>query len=80
MYKVYVVKQRRTGSETLTETRTNTPAFAAAEAAFWTLRSQAFDARHLLLMTRDGEKLNVHRFESQPGDEDYVAPGSPLKS
>lgn len=79
MYKVYVVKQRKGGSEVLAETRTTTPAFSAAEAAFWALHGQAFDAHHVLLMTRDGEKINVHRFGAQPGDEGYIKPGSTLR-
>lgn len=79
MYKVYVVKQRRSGSEVLGATRTQTPSFEAATAAFWSLYDSGYDNRHLLLMTCDGHQLNAYRYESQPGDRDYVEKGQDLR-
>ena len=80
MYRVYVLQQRggRRGSEVLTGTRTATPSAAAAHAAFWALHAEAYDATHLLLMTRDNRQLAAYRYGSQPGDPDYVAPGAAL--
>lgn len=78
MYRVYVIKQRTGGSEVLPDTRTQTPSFAAAAAAFWALYGQPFDGAHLLLMSRDNRQINAHRYGTQPGDRDYVAPGGAL--
>lgn len=36
-YRIYVLKQRKGGSEVLLETRTNTTNFELAKAAFWQL-------------------------------------------
>ena len=79
MYRVYVLQQRcgRRGSEVLTGTRTATPS-AAAHAAFWALHAQAYDATHLLLMTRDNRQLAAHGYGAGPGDPDYVEPGVAL--
>ena len=79
MYRVYVIKQRAGGSEVLPATRTQTPVFAAAAAAFGALQEQEFDAAHLLLMTLDNHQLNAYRYGSRPGERDYLAPGTPLR-
>ena len=79
MFKVYVVKQKRGGSEVLKDTRSATPSRAAATAAWAELYAKPFDARHLLLLTENGTKLAVHRFQAQPGDPDYLPPGDPLE-
>lgn len=78
MYKVYVVKQRRGGSEVIKESRTTTFSIVAARAAWADLYAAGFDHRHLLLLTHDGQKLAVFRYQSTPGDPDYVPPGDPL--
>lgn len=78
MYKVYVIRQQKGGSEVLTETRTATPLFAAAAAAFWALYETPLDTSHLLLMTRDNRQINAYRFGSAPGDRDYLPPGANL--
>ena len=41
--------------------------------------ARPFDAHHLLLLTQDGTKLAVHRFQAQPGDPEYLPPGDPLE-
>lgn len=79
MYKVYVVRQRKGGSEVLKETKSDTPSQAAAKAAWGDLYSRDFDASHLLLLTENGKKLAVHRFQSNPEDPDYHPPGDPLQ-
>jgi len=79
MFKVYVVRQKRGGSEVLKDTRSATPSRAAALAAWSELYAQAFDDRHLLLLTEDGAKLAVHRFQSGPGDPEHVPPGDPIQ-
>lgn len=43
-----------------------------------TAPARPFDSRHLLLLTEDGAKLAVHRYQAQPGDPDYLPPGDPL--
>lgn len=78
MYRVYVLKQRRGGSEVVTATRTQTPSFSAAKAAFWELYTADYDDSHLLIMSRDNRQLNAYRFRSSPGERDYLAPGSEL--
>lgn len=79
MFKVYVVKQKRGGSEVLKDTRSATPSMAAALAAWGDLYARPFDSRHLLLLTEDGTKRAVHRYQTQPGDPDYLPPGDPLE-
>ncbi|ECI6683330.1 hypothetical protein DQD89_09590 [Salmonella enterica subsp. enterica] len=80
MYKIYVIKQRRGGSERVAGSETSTHYAAAAAAAFWAayndprFNSDAF----LLLLTRDSKQIAAHRFMSVPGDRDYVAPGEEL--
>ena len=78
MYKVYVIAQQPNGSRVLPETRTGTPAFAAAQAAFWALYGDNYDPTHLLLMTKNGKQINAYRYQSKPGERDFVAPGTPL--
>lgn len=78
MYRVYVIQQRRGGSQVISETRTQTPVFAAAEAAFWALYGAAYDSSHLLLMTHDNRQINAYRYGSSAGERDFIAPGSPL--
>lgn len=78
MYRVYVLKQRKGGSEVLTDTRTQTHSFAVAQAAFWELYQRDFDHRHLLLMSKDNQKLYVYRYQSQIGDENFMELGAEL--
>ena len=78
MFKVYVVKQKRGGSEVLKDTRSATPSRAAATAAWAELYNKPFDARHLLLLTENGTKIAVFRYQTQPGDPDYLPAGDPL--
>ncbi|MEB4590103.1 hypothetical protein VSS37_03840 [Candidatus Thiothrix sp. Deng01] len=81
MYKVYLLKKTRSGTEVMKGLSTETPSAAAATAAFWDLRHQP-DLQGqpiLLLMTKDKEKLNRHWFNREPGDEQYVLPGEELR-
>ncbi len=80
MYKVYVIKQRREGSEVLNDTKTQTPCFEVACAAFWSLYAQKYDNNHLMLMTHNNKQINAYRFCSVKGDRDYVAPEQELKN
>ena len=80
MYKIYVLKQRRGGSERVGGSQTNSE-YAAVARAGW--QAAYSDPRwqtpeHLLLLTCQKEKLYVHRFGSVPGDPDYVAPDKDL--
>lgn len=81
MYKVYLLKKTRSGTEVVKESRTNTPSPAAAAAAFWELRNQPELQGQpiLLLMTKNGEKLNRHWFNRQMGDDQYVPTGTELR-
>ncbi|CAK6496288.1 hypothetical protein PANNVG_02903 [Pantoea sp. Nvir] len=80
MYKIYVIKQRRGGSERVPGSQTQSEyadvARAGWRAAYYDLRWQT--SEHLLLLTHKNEKLYVHRFGSAPGDADYVAPDEDL--
>lgn len=80
MYKVYVIKQNKKGSEVLVETRTNTNSFIVARFAFWQLFNQKFDETHLLLMTKNNKQINSYRFKSKVGDRDYLAENTELVS
>lgn len=76
MYRVYVIRQRKAGrSEVQTSTRTETPFLAAAQAAFNALQAMPYSAEHLLLMTHDRRQIYAYRYESEPGDPDYLPPG-----
>jgi hypothetical protein len=79
MYRVYVIKQRKGGSEVLADTRTQTASFAAASAAFWDLYSRPLSSDHLLLMSKDKRQTNAYRYGSQPGDRDYIPEGAALR-
>lgn len=81
MYKVYLIKRRKGGSEVIKESRTNTPSSAAAEAAFWELRKREdlTGKNILLLMTKDKEKLNVHHFLKESGDPAFIELGQTLR-
>jgi hypothetical protein len=72
-YRVYILKQRKGGSEILSETRTNTTNFEIAKAAFWQLYDQDYDNKHLLLMTCNSKKINVYRYQSKNGDDCYLS-------
>lgn len=78
MYKVYVLRQRKGGSQVLTDTQTKTPLFAAATAAFWALYDEHYDNKHLLLMTKDNKQINAYRFGAQPDDADHLIKGQAL--
>lgn len=72
-YRIYVLKQRKGGSEILLETRTNTTSFEIAKAAFWELYNRQYDNKHLLLMTCNSKKLYVYRYQSSLGDDCYLS-------
>jgi len=78
MYRVYIIKQRKGGSEVLPETRTQTPSFAAAAAAFRELYALPLDNAHLLLMTKNNKQVNAYRYGSAPGERDWLAPDASL--
>ncbi|NUF49540.1 hypothetical protein [Gilliamella sp. ESL0250] len=71
IYRVYVIKQRRGGSETITHLSTKTPFFSAAKAAFLELYKLSFDKNHLVLMSKNNKQINAYRYQSEKGDRDY---------
>lgn len=75
MFKIYILKKRKGGSEVLKHTKTDTPIKAVAEAAFMTLRNDTdYQGQNLLLLaTRNGQQVAAHWFNRQPGDEEYVS-------
>jgi hypothetical protein len=79
-YRVYVLKQRKGGSEILAETRTNTTDFEIAKAAFWQLYNQQYDSKYLLLMTCNSKKINVYRYQSKKGDDCYLSKDAELNN
>lgn len=80
MYRVYVLKQRKSGSEVINESRTQSSSFAVAAAAFWELYKADYDNTHLLLMSKDNKQVNAYRYGSRPEDRDFLAEGDALKS
>ena len=72
MYKVYVIHQLGKRSEVLPDSKTTTPSLDATLAGWRHMYDQPLDGSHLMLITRDGVKLAVHRFGSQPGDPDHA--------
>lgn len=78
MYRIYVIKQRKGGSEVLPSTRTQTGSFAAACAAFWELYHAGYDHQHLLLMSKNNKQINAYRYGSMAGERDYLAAGQEL--
>ena len=72
MYKVYVIHQLGKRSEVLPDSKTTTPSLDAALAGWRHMYDQPLDGSHLMLITRAGVKLAVHRFGSQPGDPDHA--------
>ncbi|OCG76842.1 hypothetical protein A9G42_06795 [Gilliamella sp. Nev6-6] len=79
-YRVYVLRQRRGGSEILLETRTNTANFEIAKVAFWQLYHQHYDNKHLLLMTCNSKKINVYRYQSKTDDDCYISTDDTLNN
>lgn len=77
-YRIYVLKQRKGGSEVLLEMRTNTASFEVAKTAFWQLYNMQYDNKHLLLMTCNSKKINVYRYQSKLGDDGYLSVDSEL--
>ncbi|MIW33669.1 hypothetical protein B7N59_21105 [Salmonella enterica subsp. enterica] len=80
MYKIYVLKQRRGGSERVAGSESTTHYASVANAAFWAAYNdpQFNSDAYLLLVTRDHKQVAAYRFTSTPGDRDYVAPGEEL--
>lgn len=80
VYRIYVVNEKKSGSEVVLETRTQTGMFGVAQSAFWYLYDQDFDKRHLLLMSKNNKKINSYQYQSKPGDDGYLDKGSALKN
>lgn len=71
VYRVYVLKQRKGGSEVITRLSTKTPFFTSACQSFWELYKLPFDKNYLILMTKNNKQINAYRYESIPGERDY---------
>lgn len=78
VYRVYLKRKTKRGSEVFDKTITASP--AAAEAAFRELRARSeFQGQNVaVVLSRDNKHLYYHRFDRGPGDDDYVAPDAPL--
>lgn len=71
IYRVYVIKQRKGGSEIITQLSTKTPFFTSACEAFLELYKLPFDKNYLVLMTKNNKQINAYRYESISGERDY---------
>lgn len=71
LYKVYVLKQRKGGSEVVKHLSTHTPFFSSAKAAFLELHKLNFSKNYLVLMTKNNIQINAYRYQSVMGDRDY---------
>lgn len=71
IYRVYVIKQRRGGSEIITSLSTKTPFFSAAKAAFLELYKLPLDKNYLVLMSKNNKQINAYRYQSERGERDY---------
>lgn len=79
IYRVYVIKQRKGGSEIITQLSTKTPFFTSACEAFLELYKLPFDKNHLVLMTKNNKQINAYRYESRSGERDYFDKNMRLK-
>lgn len=80
VYRVYVLKQRKGGSEIITQLSTKTPFFTSACEAFLELYNFPFDKNHLVLMTKNNKQINSYRYESISGERDYFDKNMRLKN
>lgn len=71
VYRVYVLKQRKGGSEVITRLSTKTLFFTSACQSFWELYKLPFDKNYLILMTKNNKQINAYRYESIHGELDY---------
>lgn len=71
VYRVYVIKQRKGGSEIITQLSTKTPFFTCACEAFLELYKLPFDKNYLVLMSKNNKQINAYRYQSEKGDRDY---------
>ena len=71
IYRVYVIKQRRGGSEIIKGLSTKTPFFSAAKEAFLELHKLPLDKNHLILMSKNNKQINAYRYQSEQGERDY---------
>lgn len=71
VYRVYVIKQRRGGSEIITYLSTKTPFFSAAKEAFLELYKLSMDKNYLVLMSKNNKQIYAYRYQSEQGERDY---------
>lgn len=71
MFKVYAIRLKKKGSQVLEETKTLTYSPQAAAAGWQYAYDQPLSNEHILLLTRDGVKVAVHRYGTSPGDPEY---------
>jgi len=81
MYKIYLKRKTKSGSEVDTSTRTTTTSPIAAEAAFRELikRNDLDGENAAAVLSLNNRQLMYHRFDRLPGDVDYVAPDDEIK-
>lgn len=81
MYKIYLKRKTRHGSEVDSASRTTTPSPQAAEAAYRGLISRTEFAGQPVaaVLSLNNRHLMYHRFDRGPGDADYVASEDEIK-
>lgn len=81
MYRVYLKRKTRHGSEVDPASRTNTPSPAAAEAAYRDLlrRTEYAGQPVAAVLSLNNRHLMYHRFDVEPGHGDFVGPDDPVR-
>jgi hypothetical protein len=79
-YKIYVIKQRKGGSERVQGSETTTYYPDVARAAFWAAYNDPrfTTSDFLLLLTSEHKQICAYRFTSKPGDRDYIESGQEI--
>ena len=82
MYRVYLKIFNDYGhSEVQSESKTTTASPIVAEAAFRELisRRDLAGRKAHAAMSLNSRQLNYHRFDREPGDQDYIGPDDEIK-
>lgn len=81
MYKIYLKRKAKHGSEVDPASRTTTPNPEAAESAYRALlrREDLAGQPVAAVLSLDNRHLMYHRFDRGPGDADYVAPDAEIR-
>lgn len=71
LYRVYVLKRGKNGSQSVQGSRTHNRSASIAKKAFFKQREKPYDENHILLLTVDGRRKYAHVFGSPVGDVDH---------